>query len=91
MFRNFRFAAALLALVALAPAQERRSRIDVEHYVIDADINQRTQSLTAKAQVRFVPLEDNTNSTTRSTSRKLPTIKANRYLPPVISRISPSA
>src|SRR5258706_1110154 len=64
MFRNFRFAAALLAVVALAPAQERRSRIDVEHYVIDAEINQRTQSLTAKAQVRFVPLEDNTNSAT---------------------------
>ena len=62
MFRNFRLAAALLAVVALAPAQERRSRIDVEHYLIDAEINQRTQSLTAKTQVRFVPLEDNTNS-----------------------------
>jgi hypothetical protein len=38
----------VLAVVALAPAQERRSRIRVEHYLIDAEINQRTQSLTAK-------------------------------------------
>ena len=64
MFRNFRLAAAVLAVVALAPAQERRSRIHVEHYLIDAEINQRSQSLTAKTQVRFVPLEDNVNSAT---------------------------
>lgn len=64
MFRNSCFAAAVLVMAALAPAQERRSRIDVEHYLIDADINQRTQALTAKAQVRFIPLEDNTNAVT---------------------------
>ncbi len=64
MFRKLGLAAALLVFVALAPAQERRSRIDVEHYLIDADINQRTQALTAKAQVRFIPLEDNTNAVT---------------------------
>src|SRR3954466_471310 len=52
-----------IALVAgLAQAQERKTRIDVEHYAIDADVNQRTQSLTAKASVRFIPLDDNTTS-----------------------------
>ena len=64
MFRRFGFAAALWLLAAGAPAQERRSRIDVEHYTIDADINQRTQSLAAKVAVRFVPLDDNLTTAT---------------------------
>ncbi len=53
--------AALLAAGA-GQAQERRSRIDVEHYLIEAEINPRTQSLAANVQVRFAPLEDNTTS-----------------------------
>jgi hypothetical protein len=53
-------AAALLA--GLAQAQERKTRINVESYVIDADINQHTQSLAAKAAVKFTPLDDNTSS-----------------------------
>src|SRR5947208_16533858 len=52
----------LLLLAGLAQGQERKSRIDVENYVIDMDVNQRTQSLAAKAAVRFVPLDDNTTS-----------------------------
>src|SRR5262249_30122136 len=52
----------LLLLTGLVHAQERRSRLDVESYTIDADINQRTQSLAAKAAVRFIPLDDNTSS-----------------------------
>ncbi len=60
MFRKMAVLAGLTA--GLMSAQERRSRIDVEHYRIDADLNQRTQSLTAKAAVRFVPLDDNTTS-----------------------------
>ena len=47
----------LLALAGALSAQERRSRIDVEHYVIDADVNGKTQSLTARVSVRFLPLE----------------------------------
>lgn len=45
---------------ALAPAQERqqRSRIDVQHYSIDAEINPHTQSLAATVQVEFIPLDD---------------------------------
>src|SRR6186713_3093947 len=66
-FERGRMACAALAVVLVsgaAEAQERKSRIDVESYVIDADINQRTQSLGAKATVRFTPLDDNTNSAT---------------------------
>ena len=68
MFRKVWMGLAALALgagfPAVAPAQERRSRIDVEHYTIDAEINQRTQSLAAKTTVRFVPLDDNVTSAT---------------------------
>src|SRR3954470_6935247 len=54
-------ALAMLALAAgAALAQDRRSRIDVDHYTIDADVNLKTQSLTAKATIKFVPLDDRT-------------------------------
>ncbi|MCC6862971.1 MAG: peptidase M1 [Bryobacterales bacterium] len=52
------FSLLALAAATVAPAQERRSRIDVEHYVIDAEINQNTQTLSAKAQVRFIPVDE---------------------------------
>jgi hypothetical protein len=63
------FIACSLMLAALATpgpvsAQERRSRIDVEAYTIDAEIGQATQTLTAKAKVRFIPLDDNVTSAT---------------------------
>src|SRR5438477_7260120 len=64
MFRNAWIAVALVATAAIAPAQERRSRIDVEHYVINAEINENTQTLAAKTAVRFVPLEDNVTAAT---------------------------
>jgi Peptidase family M1 domain len=53
---------AAVLLAGLAQAQERKSRIRVDSYMIDADVNQRTQSLAAKAAVRFTPLDDNTTS-----------------------------
>ena len=56
--------AALLLTVSIAPAQERRSRIDVQHYTIDAEINQNTQTIAAKAAVRFVPEDDNATAAT---------------------------
>jgi hypothetical protein len=54
---------AVLVLAALAVAtaafpQERRNRIDVEHYAIAAEINPADHSLTAEAKVRFVPLDE---------------------------------
>ncbi|MGH9668217.1 MAG: M1 family aminopeptidase [Bryobacteraceae bacterium] len=40
-----------------APAQVRQARFDVQHYAIDAEINPRTQSLAAKVQMDFTPLD----------------------------------
>ena len=68
MFRNVWIMVAwitvTLGATATASAQERRSRIDVEHYVINAEINENTQTLAARTAVRFVPLEDNVTSAT---------------------------
>jgi Peptidase family M1 domain len=55
------FAGTLVLAAGTGMAQtDRRSRIDVDHYGIDADINLKTQSLTAKATVKFSPLDDRT-------------------------------
>src|ERR1035437_3029041 len=52
-----------LALGASAAwAQDRRSRIDVQQYSIDAEVSPVAQSLAAKASVRFVPLDENMTS-----------------------------
>ena len=56
-------AVALAAGSALAQ-QDRRSRIDVDHYTIDADINLKAQSITAKVAVKFTPLDDRTQYAT---------------------------
>jgi aminopeptidase N len=63
MLRNFWIVAALTASSVNLTAQERRSRIDVEHYVINAEINENTQTLAARAAVRFTPMEDISNAT----------------------------
>src|SRR5271166_6623383 len=55
---------AALAFAGAGGAQStdasRQSRIDVDHYTIDADVNLKTQSITAKATMKFVPLDDRT-------------------------------
>ncbi len=59
MFRKFWIGAALVAAALAAQAQDtRRARIDVDRYTIDAEINPNTQSLAAKATVRFTPEDD---------------------------------
>jgi hypothetical protein len=50
---------ALISLAAVTQAQERRGRIRVENYTIDAEIQPATQALIATAAVRFVPLDNN--------------------------------
>jgi Peptidase family M1 domain len=59
-------AAGLLLLLcgAIVPAQERRPgpRIDVEQYLIDAEISPNTQSMSAKTAVRFIPLDEGVTS-----------------------------
>ncbi|MGO9229130.1 MAG: M1 family aminopeptidase [Bryobacteraceae bacterium] len=71
MYRKFRALSGALAasvLLAIVPtslaAQERRagSPIDVQGYTVEAEITPNTQSLAAKAEVRFVPLVDNLTS-----------------------------
>src|SRR5580693_8826813 len=55
------------ALIAIAPAvgqDDKRSRIDVDSYTIDVQINPDTQTLTASAAVRFVPLDDQIGNAT---------------------------
>src|ERR1700704_3405889 len=44
--------------------EDKRSRIDVESYVIDAQVNPDTQTLAARATVRFTPLDDQITSAT---------------------------
>ena len=65
------FSAAVLAVGSAdaADAQDRRTRLDAEHYVIDAEINPAAQTLTAQVQVRFVPGE---NTSTASFELKAP-------------------
>jgi len=67
MFRNTLPALLALASFALAPlaAQDRggkSGRIDVDNYSIDAEINPRTQALTANVKVRFIPLDSDVSS-----------------------------
>jgi len=65
MMRTFGTAALAVLLVCTASAQspDRRGRIDIQKYTIDADVNPRTQSIAATAKIDFTPL-DNTNDVT---------------------------
>ena len=51
-------AVALLCAAVSSHAQERKGRIDVEHYVVDATVDPATQTLQATAQVRFTALDE---------------------------------
>src|SRR5581483_245706 len=58
---RFRCGAAVLLILAGALgafAQDRRSRIDVQDYVIDADISPNTSTLSANVVVSFLPLDE---------------------------------
>ncbi|MBV9300670.1 MAG: peptidase M1 [Acidobacteriaceae bacterium] len=57
MLRSFRWTFVFLAAATLW-AQDKRPRIQVQSYTIDADINPRTQSISATAKINFTPLED---------------------------------
>ncbi len=59
-------AATLVPLLCAGPVvgQERRAtaRIDVEQYTIEADVNPRTQSVSANVQVKFAAVDNNVTS-----------------------------
>src|SRR5277367_6327651 len=60
-FMFLRTLVAALAVASIMAAQDRGSksgRIDVDNYAIDAEINPRTQTLTASVKVRFVALDN---------------------------------
>jgi tetratricopeptide (TPR) repeat protein len=57
-------AALAAAVMSTSQAQQKQGRIDVQRYSIDAEVNTRTQSLAAKAQVRFVALDDGVSTAT---------------------------
>ncbi len=55
----------LAVFSAVMNAQDtRRSKIDVESYVVNAEINPRTQSLAVAAQIKFTTLDNNTSIVT---------------------------
>jgi len=56
--------AAGLLLAFSAAAQDRRANLDVESYKIQAKIDAAQQSLSAQAQVTFVPLDDRVTTAT---------------------------
>ena len=61
--KRIAFIALSALLTAGAYAQEdKRPRIDVESYTIDAQINPDTQTINARAAVRFTPLDDQTTA-----------------------------
>jgi len=56
---------AAIAVPALLMAQDRsvkKPRIDVENYVINAEVNPHTQALNASVKVRFLPLDNDISS-----------------------------
>lgn len=63
-FRVVRVAAAMAGMATLPlAAQERQSRIDVQHYQIAAQINPDTQSLKAHVKIDFSAIDDGVDST----------------------------
>ncbi|WP_031497017.1 M1 family aminopeptidase [Bryobacter aggregatus] len=56
--KKLRLLPILLLSASLFAQQDRKGRIDVEHYDIDAEILPTTQTLKAKVKMRFVPLDD---------------------------------
>src|SRR5258708_5519454 len=66
MLRRTASVAMLCAAMSLIMAEDRtpKTRINVDHYLIEADINPRTQSLTANVQIQFLPVDDNVMSVT---------------------------
>jgi hypothetical protein len=64
MFRRTVLIALLSGTISLLAAEDKslRTHLDVDHYTIEAEVNPRTQALTANVQVQFVPLEDKLTS-----------------------------
>lgn len=75
MTRSSRWLVLLLAFAAGGAAQEKRGTIQVQRYTIDAEVNPRTQSITATAKIEFTPL-DNINEASFELNNALTVSKA---------------
>ena len=64
MFRNGVCVLMLLAGALGAFGQDRRARIEVQDYVIDADVSPNTSSISANATVHFLPMDEGVTSAT---------------------------
>lgn len=73
--RGFKWTLLFLVLAASVRAQDRRPQIQVQKYLIDADINPRTQSITATAKMNFTAL-DNTSEAAFELNNALTVSKA---------------
>lgn len=60
--KPMKFLPILLLSAALFAQQERRGRVDVQHYDIDVTVLPASQSLTAKVKMRIVPIDDRLSS-----------------------------
>lgn len=58
MARTFWMALALFGTAAAASAQQRPPRVDVRQYTIEAEVNPRAQTLSAKVRVDFIPQDE---------------------------------
>ncbi len=58
MARKFWMTLALAGAAGVYAQQPRAPRIDVDRYVIEAEVNPQNQTLSAKAQVQFVPQDE---------------------------------
>ncbi len=62
--RRVKLLALLMAAIpAFLQAQASKSRVDVDHYTIDAEINPASQTLTARAAVHLTAVDDGVSST----------------------------
>jgi len=62
MARNSWIGLALMMTAATAMAQQRQARIEVKHYRIEAEVDPRMRTLSAKVLVEFVPQDEYTTS-----------------------------
>ena len=60
--KNMKYLSILLLSAALFAQQDRRTRVDVEHYDVDVTVMPATQSMTAKVKMRVIPIDDRISS-----------------------------
>ncbi len=96
MMRGYRCLLFVFLVTACLWGQEKRTRIEVQHYTIDAQINPRTQTLSAIAKIDFMPLEtasdvtfelNNALTVSKAVDAKGESISASRGGPDVSLRV----